>query len=216
MTIQRLFIAPKRTVDVYAFDATHSEEHTSEVEITSHPVELGAEVTDHAVVKPEMLTIIGEVTDTPLSIRQNENGEITFAANDMFGASTNESKTRSIVAVEAFKALKNERALINVQTGLELYSDMIIKSVSVTQDVDTAKTAMITLVLQQLLIVATETLDANETRLVRSQLSTSGGTRAQAASTERAGRKDLELLTESEGASFFRQIEAFLGADFIQ
>lgn len=216
MSVQKLFISPRRSVDVFSFDTTLVEEHVSELEISSHPVELGAEITDHAVIKPSSLTIVGEVTDTPLSLRQNQNGEITFAENDLFGASTNESKTRSIVALEAFKKLQRDRTLVTVQTGLELYQEMLIQSVSVSQDVDTAHTAILNLKLKKLLLVETETLDINETTLQRDQLSPVSGTQTQGASTERAGRKDLELLTETEGASFLKQIEKALGLDLIQ
>jgi len=52
-------------LDVINIDATLSEVHTAEVELTQHPVETGADITDHARQKPREIRIDGFVTNTP-------------------------------------------------------------------------------------------------------------------------------------------------------
>ena len=212
MSVESLFIKPNRSIDIYKLDNTHVESHSSELEISTHPVEIGAEITDHAVLKPEMLTVTGEVTDTPLDVSQNQDGQIVFSDNDLFGSSTTDSKTRSQVAHELFKELQRDRVLVSIQTGLELYPECLIKNISISQDSDTSRTAIFTFKFQRVLLVESETLNIDETNLTREQLSASNGAQAQGATTEKSGRKELQLAP----ASIAKTIERILGGDLIQ
>lgn len=47
-------------------DALIREDYTAEAEPTTHPVEDGADVTDHVILRPRTLQIEGVVTETPL------------------------------------------------------------------------------------------------------------------------------------------------------
>ena len=58
-------IAFSRKIGPVGIACVLSEKHTSEVEITSNPIETGAEVADHAFVKPKQ--VIMEVADTNAS-----------------------------------------------------------------------------------------------------------------------------------------------------
>lgn len=51
------------------FDAVLSEDHESELEITGNPIETGAEVNDHAYVKPKTVTV--EVADSNAALVYN-------------------------------------------------------------------------------------------------------------------------------------------------
>jgi hypothetical protein len=51
---------------VFRFDVVTTETHEASVDITDHPVELGANVTDHARPQPERLTLEGYVSNKPL------------------------------------------------------------------------------------------------------------------------------------------------------
>lgn len=50
-------IAFSPNVGPVKFDCVISEDHTSEIEITGNPIETGAEVNDHAYVKPKQVTL---------------------------------------------------------------------------------------------------------------------------------------------------------------
>lgn len=47
-------------------DATVKETFTSTAEATVHPIEAGADVTDHVILKPDGLSLSGIITETPL------------------------------------------------------------------------------------------------------------------------------------------------------
>lgn len=173
-------------------DAVLSESHISTLDITRHPVEAGAEISDHAVLQARTVTISGEVTDTPLNLASF--GEITTNINNLFGTSTEDNKTRSVIAYETFERLQAEREFIDVQTGLRLYSDCLIESLSVIQDSDTSRMVGLNMKLLQVIQVESKVVDISETKYEREQLSTTGGTRTQGASTEAQGRKTLTPL----------------------
>lgn len=61
------YILPK-TGEIIAFDVTISDTHESTVEITSHPVEAGADITDHVRPLPDNLALDVYVTNTPVEI----------------------------------------------------------------------------------------------------------------------------------------------------
>jgi hypothetical protein len=50
-------IAFSSTIGPVPIDCILSEKHTSEIEITANPIETGAEVNDHAYVKPKKVTL---------------------------------------------------------------------------------------------------------------------------------------------------------------
>lgn len=62
-------IAFSPNVGPVKFDCVISEEHVSEIEITSNPIETGAEVNDHAYVKPKQVTL--DVADSNAALIYN-------------------------------------------------------------------------------------------------------------------------------------------------
>ena len=53
-----------------ALDCTVTETHTATSTVTEHPVESGANITDHIRPDPVQLSITGIVSDTPIGSRQ--------------------------------------------------------------------------------------------------------------------------------------------------
>lgn len=105
-------------------DATVKEDHNKENEVTDYALEDGSFVTDHVRSLPDTLTIEGEVSDTPV---------------ELFGGLAGISSRRSIEAHEQLVRLRNERALVSVVTGLELYSDMEITHLHAWRDQATGR-----------------------------------------------------------------------------
>ena len=62
-------IAFSRAIGPLPIDCVLSEKHTSEVEITSNPIETGAEVNDHAYVKPKQVVL--EIADSSAALLYN-------------------------------------------------------------------------------------------------------------------------------------------------
>lgn len=102
------------TLTFFEFDATISEDHSDSIEWTRNPVESGIDVTDHAIVQPEEVSITGVVSDTPLNA-------IPYP-------------DRSIELYDMILEVARNKALVTVVTGLRVYSDMGITSVGVKRD----------------------------------------------------------------------------------
>jgi hypothetical protein len=117
----------KAKIDAIVLDASVSETHTAEVEVTEHPVEQGVNIIDHARVKPRRLTIEGLISATPMAFTeavapQSSRG-ISFVAHT--------APVGMDLVTRAYADLLKLRAdgtLVTVSTGLETYQNMLIKS----------------------------------------------------------------------------------------
>lgn len=156
ITTRRRFITGKSEEDQdleIIFDAYFSEGHTRESVITDEPVETGVSLTDHQYSKPNLLTIEVGVTDTPL-------------LTDKQGTPSNQLATTfsglGRRTVTAFQVLENLRLLgivFDVQTGLELYANMMIQSIRVDQDLSEGDNALVaTVVMKQVTFASTESV----------------------------------------------------------
>jgi len=97
-------------------DVSIDETHTAANEITQHPIEKGADITDHIRRQPNRLSIRGLVTDHPLI---------------WMGALRND---RSIEAYEKVLEILNNAELITVVTTLRQYENMALESVEVPRN----------------------------------------------------------------------------------
>jgi hypothetical protein len=122
---------------VVELDAVLSETHASEVEVTEHPVERGANVSDHARVKPEQVTLEGLVSNTPVNRGATRrvltaNG-VDFASN----AETDAPAGAAGFAEAAYgklREIKDARQLVTVATELRTYKNMVMTSLSVPRN----------------------------------------------------------------------------------
>jgi hypothetical protein len=94
-------------------DATPQENHTHALTLTDHPVERGADVTDHARVKPDILSLDCCLSD---------------------GAEPG----RASAIYERLRLLQDNAVLLTVLTSLRQYENMVMESLSVPR---TAKDA---------------------------------------------------------------------------
>lgn len=107
---------PNRRVSIGAIllDATISEEHEATNVVTNHPIEDGGFVTDHVYEEPDRVTIEGEITNTPVML---------------FGGLVGITDRR----IEAFEQLRDIRAsrdIVTLVTGLKVYTNMVMTSLS--------------------------------------------------------------------------------------
>ena len=94
---------------VVEFDAdlTVEETHERAADVTEHPVESGARVSDHVILQPARLTLEGFVTDAGVAV---------------FGAAAGRTQTAFETLTEAWR----EREPVQVVTGYRTYQDMVI------------------------------------------------------------------------------------------
>lgn len=117
-------IAFSKFVGPVALDVIIKESHKTEIGITGEPIETGAEVNDHAYIKPKRLTL--EIADNKATATYN-----------------------------ALIALQESRFPFYMLTGLTIYKNMLIQTISVERDKDTYAILSGTIELQEVIIVDT-------------------------------------------------------------
>lgn len=112
-------------------DVFTQETHNHATEITTNPVQNGAEVATNAVNMPIELTIVGGITDSPFTTsRGNFDGASGLTTYTNLLSSSNTSGTRSQNAAAVLVELKNSQTLITVDTGTLSYDNMLITNVT--------------------------------------------------------------------------------------
>lgn len=181
MAFENLFITEKKSIGGIQLDAILSESHSNSVSLTNNPVELGADITDHAIVQPKRINIIAEVTDSPLGFAAL--GQLVDTVTGLFGTSTAQNLTRSNAAYNALVQLADSRATLSVQTKLKLYENMMITDISILQDKDSSRIARMNITMTEVRIVESELITLSPDQLEE------GSAREQASSTEDRGRQ---------------------------
>jgi hypothetical protein len=126
----------KGALDFVELDCTINEAHDFDTVVTEHAIEAGASVADHVRITPAKLSMSGIVSNTPLSLIPNIN---PLRAED---------------ALEKLLGYQEEAELLEVDTKLRVYDNMLLKKVRVTRDVDTGNVVALDLEFQELLTVA--------------------------------------------------------------
>jgi len=194
MAFENLFIRTQKAIGGIQLDAVISESHVNEVSLTNNPVELGAEITDHAVVQPKRLNIVAQVSDTPMGLAAF--GQIVDLVTGLFGTSTTDNITRSNAAYNAIVQLQEAREPIELQTKLKLYTNMIITNVSVQQDKNTSRIVRMSIDVQQVIITQSEIVQLSEDQLQ------AGSAKEQASPAEKSGRKEAVEPSAATNKSF--------------
>ena len=175
-----------------------TETHNNEVSLTTNPVELGAAITDNAVIEPKKITITAQVSDTPIGFAAV--GQIIDNVTGLFGSSTEQSITRSNAAYNALVQLQEQREPIEVQTKLKFYTDMIITNIKTEQDKDTSRIVRLIISLQEVLITRSEIVQLSEDQLA------AGSAKEQGSPAEKTGRKEAVDPSEATETSVLKSV----------
>lgn len=158
----------KRTqveVDTIQVDATVTERHQSKAEITRSPVESGAKITDHIRPEPDMLTLEGIVTNTPLPTTAdplNHFTQTTAAGTVQWDSRGTFKPTRAGQAYQDMLALFQGRTF-NIVTQLRTYENMALESLEVPRDAQSGQALRFTATfvqIQQIASLKTINVDA--------------------------------------------------------
>lgn len=166
--LQAIIIKPKRSIGPFGAYVTISERHHDELEITDHPVEAGAQISDHAFVRPPEVIIecawsnSPQIQNFPQSLQSAVTG--TVAGVQVIEAGARAAATGAIVTGNSpdqirdiynrLRQLQLETQLIDVHTGKRDYTDMLIKTLDVETDRETEHCLRVTVTLRQLLIAS--------------------------------------------------------------
>jgi hypothetical protein len=140
--IQKL-IYLKTNIAGYFFDAFLRVDHISKLNITEHPVETGANVSDHAFVEPQELTIEIGMSDVSKSLVAGQ---------------FNTGKSRSVTAYKLLKELQGQRIPLQIYTRLGVYKNMLIETISAPDDYKTRYSLNVTVTFKEVIMAQTKTV----------------------------------------------------------
>jgi len=112
-------------INGYVIDMATSEDHAFDSEVTDHPVEIGADVTDNIQAKPITVTIDCIVSDTPI-------GSVAAARNSLdpdqsFFVPSSDCYAHMI-------AVRDAKQPVSVTTSLGTFANMAMVSMSVPRN----------------------------------------------------------------------------------
>lgn len=153
-----------RTADLFAgpplaflvFDGSINESYRSPVRVTQHPVEEGADITDHVQVLPRSITINGIISDSPLPLQTLSFEAFTSGLGSSALAETLGSATRSQLAYEELERIKNSRRPFEVVTGLDVFSPVVMSNLVVNRNARTGRALNFSMTVREIVIVSTE------------------------------------------------------------
>lgn len=117
------YVLMHTNVGGWFFDAFLKTDHTSKLTITEHPVQTGANITDHSFLQPKELTMEIGMSDCAISIIPGQ---------------FYEGSARSVTAFNVLMDLQKQRIPIQVSTRLGQYKNMLIETITSPDDYKTA------------------------------------------------------------------------------
>ncbi|WP_211228770.1 phage baseplate protein [Desulfovibrio cuneatus] len=128
-------IRPRRSIGGLFPDVVVSETHDDQLTITSHPVEQGANINDHAYKTVTKVTLAAGVSDSSL-LASGENPSQEF--------------------YEKLLELQSRREPFDIVTGKRLYRNMLLQSLQVVTNASAEQALSVTAVCQEIIIVKTQ------------------------------------------------------------
>lgn len=142
-------LVPADIIGTIAVDATLEEIGNDTLQITEHPVQSGANITDHAFYKPAELIMHCGWSNATALFATSVGGNQTFAG----GSLVRDDYVSSIYS--QLIALQQSLQPFSVVTTIRLYNNMVITSISLTRDKKTSQALMVTITMRQVIIVNT-------------------------------------------------------------
>lgn len=142
---QKVTAAVTRYIAEIAGFVPFEEHHSDILEITEHPVEQGAKVSDHAYKRPSQVTI--------------KFGWSNSSMGGTSGASHSGAASGQVAAIyQELLGLQAMREPFPVMTGKRLYQNMLMAELTVDTDKQTEHALMVTAIFKEVLLVTTNTI----------------------------------------------------------
>ena len=126
----------RTSINGWMFDATYRTEHVRPLKITSHPVQTGANITDHSFVEPATLGM-----DIGMS-------DVFYRGATQFTLGDGRSKSAWDKLIE----IQKSRVPLEVVTPLGIYTNMLIENITAQDDLTTYSGLRASLQLKEILI----------------------------------------------------------------
>lgn len=185
--LSTLFQQQSRKIGVIIPSVVVTEKHSDTLEITEHPVEVGAAVADHAYKRPsEVVMEVGFAGGGSL---------LDFASNltatGLLGLSPQET-------YQEILNLQDSRVPFDVVTGKRLYNNMLIRALEVTTDKTTENVLSAIITLREVIISQTQQVTVADKKDMKDGVSTSS---VQNTGTKTTKPPNTSLLKSIAGGS---------------
>lgn len=186
--LSTLFRLQSRSIGLVIPDVVVSEKHSDTLEITEHPVEIGAAVNDHAYKRASEVTM-----------------ECGFAGGgsllDVFDTQTIGfgMPLNSMSPKEVYNTLldtQERRELLDVVTGKRIYKNMLIRAIEVTTDRTSENVLNCTLTLREVILSSTTPITVADKKSMQMGVNTSA---VQNAGVKTTGPVNQSLLGQFAG-----------------
>lgn len=153
------------------------ERHMDQLEITDHPVEQGASISDHAFKRPAEVTLEIAWSNSPIVSNGLINSAVAAGAANSNAVKTGAAIYGVVQAIQSVQStlagvspdqmrnaydtlleLQTQRALFDVYTGKRDYLNMVCKTLAVETDEKTENSLIVTMVCHQVILVNTQTV----------------------------------------------------------
>lgn len=179
-------IRPTRSIGGVICDVTLEENHEDGLTITEYPVENGANISDHATIKPKRVSI-------------------RVAASDAGGSLLEDSgENRSIEIYQKLLDLMEAREPFEVITAKRSYKNMLIESISAPTDSQSQNALIAAIECREVITATVETTSVPPRARHQNGAKTGGVADKGAKSAQPAGASSLQSGIGSEGSGYRR------------
>ncbi|WP_227719431.1 phage baseplate protein [Yersinia proxima] len=187
--LSAIFRQQTRKIGLLVPSVIIAEKHQDALEITEHPVEVGAAVNDHAYKRAAEVTMeVGFAGGGSL---------LDFADTSTIGLSLGKSPEE---VYQELRDLQESRQPFDVITGKRKYSNMLIRGIEVTTDKTSENVLMCVLTLREVIMSQTESVTVADKENMQDGVSTSAmqntGTKAPAPANKSLLQSSLGWVTE--------------------
>ena len=134
----------KTNIAGFFFDGFINIDHSFRTTITSHPVQTGANISDHAYNEPTELRMTIKMSDSSQDIVDGQFAGMAY--------------TRSVAAFNVLKELNYQRLAFQVHTRLATYQNMMIESLSISDDLQNLHGLEAVVNMKELLVAEAKTV----------------------------------------------------------
>jgi len=161
MAFENLIIRNVNKINGITVDGILTESVNVEVRVTQNPIEEGADVSDNVVLAPNIITLEGVISDSPLGFAavaaiSKTIGSAFDSITGEFGGST---ETRSQQIYNELVSMLKERKFIEIQTTLGLYENLIFQSIFVDRNKQTSRAVFFTATFLEVFVVSSATAE---------------------------------------------------------
>lgn len=145
-------------INGFFFDAWLELNHESVSDLTHHPVQTGAQISDNAIMQPLQFSFLVGMTDTVAAITGNFSN-IVFS----FGNS------RSVNAYRTIVAMQQQLGFVTLNTKYGTYQNVFIKRIMARDDSSTQNASKMQIDLEQPSVVGTQNITVSSNPQVTNQ-----------------------------------------------